>query len=165
MLLVEDNDLNREIAQSLLEMHGIQTDTAVNGAKAVEIYTEAPQEYYSAVLMDIRMPVMDGLEATRRIRGLEKKTGGKIPILAMTANAFDEDKIQAYEAGMTGYLVKPLEMKALLDELQIISAPSQWPSATAGRKGPGRSRTNMGSPRCIQTITAWQQTRRWTRWP
>ena len=118
MLLVEDNDLNREIAQSLLEMHGIQTDTAVNGAKAVEIYTEAPQEYYSAVLMDIRMPVMDGLEATRRIRGLEKKTGGKIPILAMTANAFAEDVQAALEAGMDDHIAKPVDMQVLCQSLQ-----------------------------------------------
>lgn len=120
VLLVEDNDLNREIAQSLLEMHGIGTDTAENGAEAVDMYAKASKGYYSAVLMDIRMPVMDGLEATRRIRSLEKKTGGETPILAMTANAFDEDKSQAYEAGMTGYLVKPLEVKALLEELQAI---------------------------------------------
>lgn len=120
VLLVEDNDLNREIAQSLLEMHGIGTDTAENGAEAVDMYAKASKGYYSAVLMDIRMPVMDGLEATRRIRSLEKKTGGETPILAMTANAFDEDKAQAYEAGMTGYLVKPLEVKALLEELQAI---------------------------------------------
>ena len=66
------------------------------------------------------MPVMNGLEACRRIRDLEKHKGGMVPILAMTANAFDEDKAQAYEAGMTGYLVKPLEVKALLEELQTI---------------------------------------------
>ena len=120
VLLVEDNDLNREIAQSLLEMHGIRTDTAENGAEAVDMYAKASEGYYSAVLMDIRMPVMDGLEATRRIRRLERKTGGGIPILAMTANAFDEDKARAYEAGMTGYLVKPLEVKALLEELLAI---------------------------------------------
>lgn len=120
VLLVEDNDLNREIAQSLLEMHGIQTDTAENGAEAVAAFEKAPKGYYSAVLMDIRMPVMNGLEACRRIRDLEKHKGGMVPILAMTANAFDEDKAQAYEAGMTGYLVKPLEVKALLEELQTI---------------------------------------------
>ena len=120
VLLVEDNDLNREIAQSLLEMHGIQTDTAENGAEAVAAFEKAPKGYYSAVLMDIRMPVMNGLEACRRIRDLEKHKGGMVPILAMTANAFDEDKAQAYEAGMTGYLVKPLEVKALLEELQAI---------------------------------------------
>ena len=117
VLLVEDNDINREIAKSILELYGLQVDTAINGKDAFQLYMKEESGSYYAILMDIRMPVMDGLEATYAIRSAGKTDSAKIPILAMTANAFDEDRVQAYQAGMTGYLTKPLEISALLDEL------------------------------------------------
>ena len=120
ILLVEDNDLNREIAKELLEAYGLVVDEAENGKIAAEKFAEAPAMEYYAVLMDIRMPVMDGLEATRAIRHIEKGRGRTVPVVAMTANAFEEDKIQAYEAGMTGYIVKPLQVRELLRELKNI---------------------------------------------
>ena len=84
----------------------------------MEGYETALEYQPDIILTDIRMPVMDGLEATRSIRALARPDGGKVPILAMTANAFEEDKARAYEAGMNGYLVKPLDMEAVLDELK-----------------------------------------------
>lgn len=117
VLIAEDNEINREVAKSLLEAYGIAVDTAENGKICVEMFEKAPAGYYLAVLMDIRMPVMDGLEAVRAIRNLGTEEAARIPVLAMTANAFEEDKMTAYKAGMTGYLVKPLDIQAMLDEL------------------------------------------------
>lgn len=105
------------MVRSLLEVYGIIVDTAENGKICVEMFHAAPAGYYLAVLMDIRMPVMDGLEAVRAIRKLGTKEAEKIPVLAMTANAFEEDKMTAYAAGMTGYLVKPLDIQLILEEL------------------------------------------------
>ena len=118
VLLADDNELNREIARTLLEMRGMEVETAEDGQEAADLYRSRGAGYFSAVLMDIRMPRMDGLEATRAIRAMEDEDTGSIPILAMTANAFEEDKARAYEAGMNGYLVKPLDMEAVLDELK-----------------------------------------------
>lgn len=118
LLLVEDNELNMEIAKSLLEYQGFLVDTAENGEMAVQQYLSAPDNLYAAILMDIRMPVMDGLTATRAIRRLPKQDASAIPILAMTANAFEEDKQLAFDAGMNGYLVKPIELDLLLRELK-----------------------------------------------
>lgn len=83
------------------------------------MFRESEKGYYFAVLMDIRMPVMDGLEATRQIRRETRTDSGSIPILAMTANAFEEDKRIAYEAGVNGYLPKPLDIQVMLDELKL----------------------------------------------
>ena len=118
ILLAEDNELNREIAKTLLEMYGMEVEAARDGQEAVALFRDNAPDYYQAVLMDIRMPVMNGMEATRSIRGLERGDAGQIPILAMTANAFEEDRMAAMEAGMTGYLVKPLDIKVVLDELK-----------------------------------------------
>lgn len=118
ILLVEDNDMNREIAETLLELNGMIVESAVNGAQAVELFAERPEGSFEAVLMDIRMPVMDGLKATETIRSLNRRDARSIPILAMTANAFEEDKIQALKAGMSGYLVKPLDVNVLMEELE-----------------------------------------------
>lgn len=120
VLLVEDNELNMEIAKSLLEFQGVLVDTAENGQVAVERFSTKPSGYYLAVLMDIRMPVMDGLEATRIIRKLEAKDGKKTPVIAMSANAFEEDKAVAYEAGMNGYLVKPVDINRLFSILRSL---------------------------------------------
>ena len=125
VLLVEDNDLNLEIAKSLLEMHGLQVDTAVNGKIAVEKFAAAAEDYYFAVLMDVRMPVMDGMEATRMIRSLNRNDADTVPIIAMTANAFDEDKALALEAGVNSYLIKPLDIDVLLRELENIYKEKQ----------------------------------------
>lgn len=117
VLVAEDNALNRELAQALLEAHGLKVDVAGDGRQAVEMVRAAGEDRYLAVLMDIRMPEMDGLEAARAIRALGGRTG-QVPIVAMTANAFREDRTLAYQAGMTGYLVKPLDIAGVLSELR-----------------------------------------------
>ena len=120
ILLVEDNELNREIALEILREYGFQVDTAENGAIAVEkVRTSAPGRY-DLVLMDVQMPVMDGYTATRQIRALEDPALAGIPILAMTANAFDEDRRNALASGMNGFLSKPIIVGDLVQELRKI---------------------------------------------
>lgn len=118
ILLVEDNDLNREIAKTILEMHGFIVECAVDGQDALENFTEHAEQYYDAVLMDIRMPVMDGLEATRRIRLSGRTDSRSVPVIAMTANAFDEDTKKSIDSGMNGHLSKPIEIDKLLAMLE-----------------------------------------------
>jgi CheY-like chemotaxis protein len=118
VLLVEDNDINAEIAQALLEMKGLHVDRCRNGVEAIETFTTAEPGRYSAILMDVRMPVMNGLEATRAIRQLHKAEGRTIPIIAMTANAFDEDIRQSLDSGMNAHLAKPIEPENLYATLQ-----------------------------------------------
>ncbi len=120
ILLVEDNELNREIAQEILCEYGFRVDTAENGAVAVEKVSTAAPGSYDLVLMDVQMPVMDGYTATRQIRALEDPALAGIPILAMTANAFDEDRRRAMESGMTGFLSKPIVIGDLVQELHKI---------------------------------------------
>ena len=120
ILLVEDNELNREIAQEILREYGFRVDTADNGAVAVEKVSTAAPGSYDLVLMDIQMPVMDGYTATRQIRALENPALAGVPILAMTANAFDEDRRRAMESGMNGFLSKPIVISDLVQELHKI---------------------------------------------
>ena len=120
ILLVEDNELNREIAQEILREYGFRVDTAENGAVAVEKVRAAAPGSYDLVLMDVQMPVMDGYTATRQIRALEDPALAGIPILAMTANAFDEDRRNAMESGMNGFLSKPIVIGDLVQELHKI---------------------------------------------
>lgn len=118
LLVVEDNDLNAEIAQTLLDMVGIVAERAAEGLQAVQMFEQAPVGYYDGILMDIRMPVMDGLEATKRIRTLEKEDSRTIPIIAMTANAFDQDMKKSIDSGMNGHLTKPIDVNKLYEVLQ-----------------------------------------------
>ena len=120
ILLVEDNELNREIAQEILREYGFRVDTAENGAVAVEKVCTAAPGSYDLVLLDVQMPVMDGYTATRKIRALDDPARAKIPILAMTANAFDEDRCNALESGMNGFLSKPIVIGDLVQELHKI---------------------------------------------
>ena len=120
ILLVEDNALNREIAQEILREYGFRVDTAENGAVAVEKVSTAAPGSYDLVLMDVQMPVMDGYAATRQIRALEDPALAGIPILAMTANAFDEDRRRAMESGMNGFLSKPIVIGDLVQELHKV---------------------------------------------
>ena len=120
ILLVEDNALNREIAQEILREYGFRVDTAENGAVAVEKVSTAAPGSYDLVLMDVQMPVMDGYTATRQIRALENPALAGVPILAMTANAFDEDRRRAMESGMNGFLSKPIVIGDLVQELHKI---------------------------------------------
>lgn len=118
ILLVEDNELNREIARTILEMNGFIVSCAVNGWEAVKCFSESGEGRFDAVLMDIRMPVMDGLEAARRIRTSGKEDARTIPIIALTANAFNEDTQKSMDSGMNGHLSKPIQVEQML---QILS--------------------------------------------
>ena len=120
ILLVEDNELNREIAQEILREYGFLVDSAENGAVAVEKVSAAAPGSYDLVLMDVQMPIMDGYTATRKIRALDDPARAKLPILAMTANAFDEDRRNALESGMNGFLSKPIVIDDLVQELRKI---------------------------------------------
>ena len=120
ILLVEDNELNREIALEILREYGFRVDTAENGAVAVEKVSTAAPGSYDLLLMDVQMPVMDGYTATQQIRALDDPDRAKLPILAMTANAFDEDRRNALESGMTGFLSKPIVIGDLVQELRKI---------------------------------------------
>lgn len=117
LLLVEDNELNREIAVEILGSTGVSIDTATNGLEAVNMMSSAPENYYQLILMDIQMPVMDGYEATRRIRALSRADVANLPIVAMTANAFSEDVANALKAGMNSHLAKPIDISALMGML------------------------------------------------
>lgn len=112
ILLVDDNDMNREIEQELLSSAGFKVEYACNGEEAVKKVSVGEQNdfKYDMILMDIRMPVMDGYEATRRIREIDSKKGSHVPIIAMTANAFDEDKRNAIKSGMDGHIAKPIDV-------------------------------------------------------
>ena len=118
ILLVEDNELNREIAVEILNEYGFLVDTAENGAEAVEKVKNSTSGKYDLVLMDVQMPVMNGYEATKQIRALDDPALAEITILAMTANAFDEDRKKALECGMDGFLSKPIVIEELISTLQ-----------------------------------------------
>lgn len=118
VLLVEDNELNREIALYLLEKEGMEITTCENGAEAVKAFRESPLGYYDLILMDIMMPVMDGYEASRRIRSLPRRDASLIPIFAMTANAFQDDIEKSHQSGMNEHLTKPLHTKTMLSAIR-----------------------------------------------
>ena len=118
LLLVEDNTLNMEIAAFMLENAGAELTQAQNGQEALDIFRESPAGFFDAILMDVMMPVMDGYQATRAIRALERPDAAAVPIVAMTAHAFADDRKRAYEAGMTAHLAKPLESAVLIRTLQ-----------------------------------------------
>lgn len=117
VLLCEDNDLNAEIAEEILGNYGLTVDRAENGKVGVELFKRAVPGYYAMILMDVRMPQMDGYEATRTIRAMERPDAHQIPICALSANAFSDDIRQSIEAGMNGHLAKPLNISLLTEVL------------------------------------------------
>lgn len=120
LLLAEDDELNAEIIIALLEQKKISVDYAKNGQEAIEMFLNHPDRYYDLILMDIKMPVKDGLEATKEIRRLNKKDAKSIPIIAMTANTFQEDKKNAVNAGMNGFIPKPFKIEELYQMLEKV---------------------------------------------
>jgi CheY-like chemotaxis protein len=117
VLLVEDNEMNREIAEELLTEQGIIVDMAEDGDIAVDKLNKAAPGDYDLILMDVQMPRMNGYEATKAIRKLDNPQKASIPIIAMTANAFEEDKKNAFDAGMNGHLAKPIDTQKLIQTL------------------------------------------------
>ena len=124
VLICEDNELNMEIAVYLLEDAGAVADCAMNGREAVEKFRDSQPGFYDVILMDIRMPVMDGMEAARRIRGMDRPDASAVPIFAMTANAYEEDKKMSREAGMNEHLSKPIDTGLLYRTIRRYSARS-----------------------------------------
>ena len=114
ILLAEDNELNMEIAEFVLQNEGAEVTKAWNGQEAVEIFGKSEPGEFDVILMDIMMPVVNGYEATKMIRSLDREDAKKIPIIAMTANAFTEDRIRAKEAGMNEHVAKPVDVKLLV---------------------------------------------------
>ena len=128
ILLAEDNAINTEVAQLLLKSKGADVDVAENGLRALEKLAKSEEGYYDAILMDIRMPIMDGLTASRSIRNLSNKDAANIPIIAMTANAFDDDVNKSKAAGMNAHLAKPIDPKRLFRTLvELIRSHEQNP--------------------------------------
>ena len=116
----EDVEVNAQIMENVLEMRGMKTDIAVNGKVAVEMFSKQPEGYYDAILMDMRMPEMDGLQATMVIRKLPRADAQKIPIIALTANAFDEDVQRSLQAGLNAHLSKPVQPETLFETLEMM---------------------------------------------
>ena len=129
VLVVEDNELNREIVTEILANSGFQVESASDGSIAVDMVRGSEEGYYDLILMDIQMPVMDGYEATRAIRYLPRQDVAQIPIIAMTANAFEEDKERALQNGMNAHVAKPLNVDILLATLEKILSGRQEPRA------------------------------------
>jgi CheY-like chemotaxis protein len=117
ILLVEDNLLNQEIASELLSSYGFNIEVASNGKEAVDMVQKVSDKCYDVILMDVQMPVMNGYEATKAIRSLADERLSNLPIIAMTANAFDEDRKNALEAGMDDFVTKPFDINVLLKVL------------------------------------------------
>ena len=117
ILLAEDNDLNAEIAITLLEEEGLQIDRVADGVECVEKLDHSDPGYYALILMDIQMPDMNGYQATEKIRQLPDKRKADIPIIAMTANAFAEDKAKAISIGMNDHVAKPIDMNVLIEKI------------------------------------------------
>jgi len=118
VLIAEDMEINAEILADLLELLDVESEHAENGKVAVEMFDRSAPGYYDAILMDVRMPVMDGLEATRTLRKLPRPDARAIPVVAMTANAFDEDVQRSLQAGMNAHLSKPVDIDRLKETLQ-----------------------------------------------
>ena len=124
ILIAEDQEMNAEVLTDLLELEGLTSEWAENGRKAVELFEKSKAGHFDAILMDMRMPVMDGLTATREIRKLSRPDAQTIPIIALSANAFEEDVKQCLDAGMNRHLSKPVDLEKLLDTLGEIVVPS-----------------------------------------
>ena len=118
VLLAEDMAINAEIIKQILKMRNIVVDYAENGQIALDKFSNSEKDYYDAILMDVRMPVMDGLKATSAIRELERPDAKTVPIIALTANAFDDDVKKSLQAGMTAHLSKPIEIDQLFKTLE-----------------------------------------------
>ena len=120
VLIAEDVEVNAEILQMILESREIGSDVAENGIVAVDLFASHPENYYAAILMDVRMPEMDGLEATRQIRAMERSDSKIIPVIALTANAFDEDVQRSLQAGLNAHLTKPIQPEVLFETLESL---------------------------------------------
>lgn len=118
VLIAEDNMINMEIAQEILKSFGMESEEAWNGKEAVELFERKPTGYFDIILMDMQMPVMDGCEAAAAIRCSEKKDGGTIPIIAVTANAFAEDIVSTQKAGMNAHVSKPIDFQILKETME-----------------------------------------------
>ena len=120
ILIAEDIDINYEIVSTFLEMHGITSVRAANGEEAVTLMESAVEKQYDMIFMDIQMPVMNGLDATRAIRKLPNPVARSIPIIAMTADAFSENVAECMKAGMNGHIAKPIDVKLVIKEIRRI---------------------------------------------
>ncbi|MEG1895057.1 MAG: response regulator, partial [Oscillospiraceae bacterium] len=123
--LLEDHQLNIMVAKKLLEFKNAKVDVAQNGKIGLDMFAAAPEHTYDAVLMDIRMPVMDGLAAARGIRSLSGNWAKRVPIVAMSANAFDDDVIKSKNAGMDTHLAKPINSELMYETLQQLLTKSE----------------------------------------
>ena len=129
ILLVEDNEINREIETELLKDLGLLVDSAEDGSVAIDIISHAKPDEYALIFMDIQMPVVDGYEATRTIRNLKEPALANIPIIALSANSFEEDRQRSKESGMNAHLAKPVNIPELLGLLTTILSPKPTTSA------------------------------------